>query len=322
MRRVVWPRMGRVQRILSLGGFQGLRRIFSLGYEGRGFEPGLGRKPFIVPLAPLRSSRRIFSAPGRIVPGVSAMAFSIALAGCGAYRPVVTPVKPDRACFPTAELCDGYHHHRDQHNARCSVPGLANVFDGSGDALLAQASLGNGPISASLDPTGSIAVTANSDGTLTSYNPSTKLRTNTVQSSTLSTTQSVYPFNMIVTTTNLFVTLPLAATPGAAVMSNSSGVYQYAQQLNLAASPVTFAGNANAQRIYAISQDNGSNSVKFGACDNPSAVTTPGQVASIEISTVTISRTLPVGICPVYGISSTDNNRTYILNRGSGPSPS
>ena len=47
-------------------------------------------------------------------------------------------------------------------------------------------------------------------------------------------------------------------------------------------------------------------------------VTTPGQVQSIEISTVTISRTLPVGICPVYGIGSTDNNRVFILNRGSG----
>ncbi len=43
-----------------------------------------------------------------------------------------------------------------------------------------------------------------------------------------------------------------------------------------------------------------------------------GQVQSIEISTVTISRTLPVGVCPVYGIASSDNNRVYILNRGSG----
>jgi YVTN family beta-propeller protein len=41
-------------------------------------------------------------------------------------------------------------------------------------------------------------------------------------------------------------------------------------------------------------------------------------VQSIELSTVTISRTLPVGICPVYGIGSTDNNRVFILNRGSG----
>jgi YVTN family beta-propeller protein len=70
--------------------------------------------------------------------------------------------------------------------------------------------------------------------------------------------------------------------------------------------------------VYSITQDNGTNKVAFGDCETPSAVTTPGQVQSIEISTVTISRTLPVGICPVYGVGSTDNNRVFILNRGSG----
>ena len=67
-----------------------------------------------------------------------------------------------------------------------------------------------------------------------------------------------------------------------------------------------------------MTQDNGSGTVAFGDCETPSAVTTPGQVQSIEIATVTISNTLPVGICPVYGIASSDNNRVFILNRGSG----
>src|SRR6202007_518844 len=71
-------------------------------------------------------------------------------------------------------------------------------------------------------------------------------------------------------------------------------------------------------RVYSITQDNGSNTVAFGACETPAQVTTPGQVQSIEISNVTISSNLPVCICPVYGISSTDNNRVFILNRGSG----
>ena len=78
------------------------------------------------------------------------------------------------------------------------------------------------------------------------------------------------------------------------------------------------AGNASAARVYSITQDNGTNKVAFGDCENPAQVTTPGQVQSIEISTVTISNTLPVGICPVYGIASSDNYRTFILNRGSG----
>ena len=56
----------------------------------------------------------------------------------------------------------------------------------------------------------------------------------------------------------------------------------------------------------------------FGNCENPTQVSTPGQVKAIELPTLTESATLPVGICPVYGIASTDNNRTFILNRGSG----
>ena len=96
--RVVWPRVRGVQRILSLGGFQGLRRIFSLGYEGRGFNLGLGRKPLKVPCG----AAQVFRAAdvgsdcsrGRTALGVSALALGIALAGCGAYRPVVTPVTP------------------------------------------------------------------------------------------------------------------------------------------------------------------------------------------------------------------------------------
>ena len=104
----------------------------------------------------------------------------------------------------------------------------------------------------------------------------------------------------------------------AVLTNNSSGVYQLTQQLPVPASPINLAGNSSASRVYSITQDNGANQVAFGDCETPSAVTTPGQVQSIEISTVTISRTLPVGICPVYGIGSSDNSRVFILNRGSG----
>ena len=201
------------------------------------------------------------------------------------------------------------------------TPGLANVFDGPGDTLLTQATLGNGPVAATLSSSGSPAATANTDGTVSSYDPSATLRSNLVQTSTLigAQSQSAQPYNLISTTQDLLVALPQAQTPEAAVLqNNTSGVYQLVQELPLAASPVNFAGTANAQRIYAISQDNGSNKVAFGNCENPSQVTTPGQVASIETSTLTISRILPVGICPVYGVSTTDNLRTFILNRGSG----
>jgi YVTN family beta-propeller protein len=245
----------------------------------------------------------------RIVTGCS-LGFALILAGCGdTPRPVVTPVAvtgpaPQPQSYAVVTTTAGPN-----------APGLANVFDAAGDTLLTQASLGTNPLALTLSSTAGAAITSNSDGTVNSFTPSTTLQTKNIQSSTL--LQPAQPINLLVTATNLFITEPNA--PAVAVLTNnSSGVYQLTQQLPVPASPITVAGNSNAARVYSITQDNGGNTVAFGDCETPAKVLTPGQVQSIEISTVTISRTLPVGICPVYGISSTDNNRTFILNRGSG----
>ena len=241
--------------------------------------------------------------------GVALGAVSL-IAGCGETpRPVVTPVAvtgpaPQPQSYAVVTTTAGL-----------TAAGLANVFDASGDTLLTQASLGVNPLALTLSSTAGSAITANSDGTVNSFTPSTTLQTKNIQSSTL--LQPAQPINLLSTATQLFITEP--NVPAVAVLTNnSSGVYQLTQQLPVPASPINLAGNSNAARVYSITQDNGAGQVAFGDCELPSQVTTPGQVQSIEISTVTISRTLPVGICPVYGISSTDNNRTFILNRGSG----
>jgi YVTN family beta-propeller protein len=245
----------------------------------------------------------------RIVTGCS-LGFALLLAGCGETpRPVVTPVTvtgpaPQPQSYAVVTTTAGPNS-----------PGLANVFDAPGDTLLTQASLGVNPLAVTLSSTAGVAITSNSDGTVNSYTPSTTLQTKNIQSSTL--LQPAQPINLLVTATNLFITEP--NVPAVAVLTNnSSGVYQLTQQLPVPASPINVAGNSNAARVYSMTQDNGSNTVAFGDCETPSKVTTTGQVQAIELSTVTISRTLPVGICPVYGISSSDNNRTFILNRGSG----
>jgi YVTN family beta-propeller protein len=235
---------------------------------------------------------------------------AVLLAGCGETpRPVVTPVPvtgpaPQPQSYAVVTTTSG-----------TGTPGLANVFDAPGDTLLTQALLGNGPLALTLSSTAGSATTANTDGTVNTFTPSTTLETKNIQSSTL--LQPAQPVNLLSTATNLFITEP--NVPAVAVLTNnSSGVYQLTQQLPVPASPINLAGNSGAARVYSITQDNGSNLVAFGDCETPSQVTTPGQVQSIETSTVTISRTLPVGICPVYGIASTDNNRVFILNRGSG----
>lgn len=257
-------------------------------------------------IAWLQSRSRLGVVLQRIALGI---ALAAVLAGCGeTYRPVVTPV----AVTGPAPQPQSYTVVITAANSQS--PGLANVFDGSGDTLLTQATLGNGPLAMSLSTSGTSATTTNTDGTVNTFTPSTTLETKLIQSSTL--LQPAEPKNLLYTATNLFITEP--NVPAVAVLNNSSGVYRLTQELPVAASPINLAGNSSAARVYAISQDNGSNTVKFGDCETPTAVTTPGQVAAIEISSATISRTLPVGICPVYGIGSSDNNRIFILNRGSG----
>ena len=241
---------------------------------------------------------------------VFSIGVAVLMAGCGeTYRPVVTPVAvtgpaPQPQSYTVVITSAG-----------ASNPGLANVFDGAGDTLLTQAALGINPLAQTLSSTAGSATTTNTDGTVTSFTPSTTLETKNIQSSTL--LQPASPINMLSTASSLFITEP--NVPAVAVLANnSSGVYHLTQQLAVPASPITVVGNSNAARVYSITQDNGSKSVAFGDCETPSQVTTAGQVQSIEISTVTISAALPVGICPVYGVGSNDNNRVFILNRGSG----
>jgi YVTN family beta-propeller protein len=287
-------------------GFRGFQRIVSLDRRSRIFRSELLQSPGL---------RGDVTAGGNrppLIPGLAPAMLGIAalLAGCGETpRPVVTPVAvtgpaPQPQSYAVVTTTSGL-----------GTAGLANVFDAAGDTLLTQALLGNGPLALTLSSTAGSATTANTDGTVNTFTPSTTLQTKNIQSSTL--LQPAQPVNLLSTATNLYITEP--DIPAVAVLSNnSSGIFQLTQQLPVPASPINLAGNSNASRVYSITQDNGSNQVAFGDCETPAQVTTPGQVQSIETSTVTISRTLPVGICPVYGIGSTDNNRVFILNRGSG----
>jgi DNA-binding beta-propeller fold protein YncE len=47
-------------------------------------------------------------------------------------------------------------------------------------------------------------------------------------------------------------------------------------------------------------------------------VTVNGEADGIEVASDSISSRIPLGVCPVYGITSADARRAFILNRGSG----
>jgi YVTN family beta-propeller protein len=192
-------------------------------------------------------------------------------------------------------------------------PGVATILDFSGDSIMAQAEVGNGPLAFALDATGSTAYSENCDGTINSVPISQSLQSNQVGTSTLLT--GAAPINSLVVTGAQYVVEQ--GRDAVAAMSGSPPALK--QEVSVAPSLINITGATGAQRVYAISQGNlGTPGFAWGTCANPSAVTVTGEADAIEAATDTISARLPLGVCPVYGIASADGNRVFVLNRGSG----
>lgn len=267
---------------------------------------------------------RVVSAFGQKGPwlSVGSLLVIFSLLGCGdIYRPVVTnlpPVQPapqpakyaivttcgnntDTAATTISQVC-----------ANSTVPGLASMIDFSGDSLLVQVNLGNGPRWASLNSNGSLAYIANADGTVNSFTIETTTESNNVNTSTLlpDISPSTEPPNAVLSTSAyLYVSEP--GRNAIAVLSEVSGIAPtLVLDLPIAQNPVNLVGIPTAQRIYAISQ--GANAAGCPASGSN------GTATAIETTTNTISAVLPLGVCPIYGVMSADSRRTYILNQGSG----
>ncbi|MGC9291096.1 MAG: YncE family protein [Acidobacteriaceae bacterium] len=263
---------------------------------------------------------------------LAGMALVLASAlGCGdVYRPIVTNVPPVQPAPQPAKYamvisCDTGANPTVPTTApniyqvcnNASTTGLGSLVDFSGDSLMVRINLGNGPRWIGLSGRGSTGYTANADGTINSFSISTSLETNQVNTSTL--LANAGPTTLLSTSNYLYVVEPgnsPSATPSVAVMSGStpSIVLEIPitdpQNLTANQHPVNMAGNYNAQRVYAIAQ--GPNGA---SCPN---TTGNGSITAIETATNTISAVLPAGVCPIYGIMSPDNRRTFVLNQGSG----
>jgi YVTN family beta-propeller protein len=284
----------------------------------------------------------VLSRAGASAPWLAAVGLLGLLSGCGAQsRPVVTPVNPTG---PAAQVSNSNFVALSTNSP--SSNGLATLVDGTGDTLLAQATLGNGPFSFALNSLGSSGYNLNSNGstsvTLTAYPTSVPaatagsfgLQTRNVSNATL--TQGANPVAIFVGSADIYLLEPYAVlSPTAAGSANAALAILTAQgppstgnstptapalqqEIALAPNPVQFAGTPTATRIYAISQSaSGAAPLAMNACATPGTVSQAGEVAAIETPVNTISSRIPVGICPVYGIMSGDNNRAFILNRGS-----
>jgi hypothetical protein len=245
----------------------------------------------------------------RLVQASSALAAAALLAGCGTnYRPVVTPINsPGPAAQPSSYV------------AVVSAPspstaGIATIIDYSGDTVLAQAPIGPGPSTFTVDQSGTTGYTVNSDGTLSNFPVSANLQAKQVQYTTLSSgIQTGPPLPPV----NLFT--PSAGLWSADLISGTADLFTGFPQgfklaIPVANTPVMVVGTGQiGQRNYAISQGAISSGV---ACNLSPASGPAGTATAIETLSDTVSASIPLGKCPVFAVVSADGRRYFVLNRG------
>ena len=276
-------------------------------------------------------SHRFFA--GTAAAGLAASVVALSV-GCGnQYRPVITPINPTGpSASPTAYItvvsqpgfaplaagvtgpCNGTQY---------ATPAIYTLLDFAGDSVMAQANGGLGPITFSLDTSGSTVYTPDCDGSLTTATATTSsLQSKNVLTSTL--LPGAEPTNTLLANGELYVTEvglhgpDCLTTNCVAQMTGLPPALK--QEIPVAPSLINLAGFSVAERMYAISQGNtrGGAQPAWGDCANPSAVTATGEADAIETTTNTISARLPLGVCPVYGFMTQDQQRTFVMNRGSG----
>jgi YVTN family beta-propeller protein len=239
-----------------------------------------------------------------VVSAALALIIAALVDGCGAgYRPVVTPINPSGPAPQPNSLVAVVS------SPAAGSPGVATIIDYSGDTIMAQSPIGVGPLSFTIDQTGSTGYTYNSDGTVTNFPVSTNLQQKNITITTLPS--SSVPVNMFSPSAGLWMTDLNGDLVN--VLTGSPETFKLA--IPVAPTPVMVVGpGLIGQRNYVITQG----AVADGVACNNSPTTGPlGEADGIEVSNNTISSRIPLGKCPVYALESPDTKRLFVLNRGS-----
>jgi YVTN family beta-propeller protein len=232
-----------------------------------------------------------------------ALVIAVTVAGCGAgYRPVVTPINPSGPAPQPASLAAVVS------SPSPTSPGIATIINYSGDTIMATAPIGVGPITFTLDETGSTGYTVNSDGTITNFPASNNLQQKNVTFSTLPST--AIPVNLFSPSSGLW----MADLDGNVIDVLTGAPEAFKLAIPVAPTPIGVVGpGVVSQRNYAITQG----TVATGVDCNNSPTTGPvGEADGIEIADFTVSSRIPLGKCPVFALQSPDARRLFVLNRG------
>lgn len=264
-----------------------------------------------LPVRTAVSRRAVMSQSFRILTIFAAAGAVLGLASCGSnLRPTVIPVlgsgpaaQPGSYAFVVSTPTP-------------SSEGIGTVIDYSGDTVMATANVGPGPSTFALNAA-TEAYTVNNDGTLSNIPVNTQLQTKNVYFSTLGSFPTTGTFAGQSPIVSLF-----AGAVGLFALDDNVDQLDYLSGSPAAAfklvipvahTPVYMTGAASASRYYSVSQQ-----IDYGvACNqNPAGVTATGVAQGIETTTFTVSSTIPVGVCPVYAVSTPDTKRVYVINRG------
>jgi YVTN family beta-propeller protein len=245
----------------------------------------------------------------RLVQASAALAAAVLVAACGnSYRPTVTTVT---SSGPSAQP--------GSYVAVVSAPssktaGIATIIDYSGDTVMAEASIGPGPTTLTLDSFGSAGYTINSDGTMSSFPVSNNLQNNQVTYTTLPSTAK--PLNLFMSLGGLWA----ADLDGNVADAFAGSPETFLRSIPLAPTPVFVVGAGGlSPRDFGISQGNsqGDNISSPVQCNVSPATAPLGEADGIEGYSYTVSSQIPLGKCPVYAIETGDAMRLFVLNRGS-----
>ena len=238
--------------------------------------------------------------------GAGAVALAAVIAGCGSeYRPVVTPIGPSGPPAQPGSLVAVVSY------TGANSPGVATIVNYSGDTIAAQAPIGVGPLAFTVDQGGSTGYTINSDGTLTNFPVSSSLQAKNVNYTTLPANSQ--PQNIFSPSSGLWV----PDVSGNQVDVFNGAPISFRLAIPVAPTPVSIGGPEKIlQRYFAIS-DNFSDPTGVACNVNPHALTQNGEVDALETGTYSVSARIATGVCPVFGVTTPDTRRLFVLNRGS-----
>ena len=251
------------------------------------------------------ATRRVQSFLQRSGHAVASLGVIAALAGCGAnYRPVVTAINPVGPAGQPTKYAIAVS------SPNSTSLGLVTTVDFSGDTVLSTPQILSNPSYFVLNPSGLAGYTINKQGSLDTFNlanPSVLITSQVVQTTLPadSLPVSMTPLTPASGIASIFI--PQQATSSiAALNSGTAALYDDISVGNGGSNPVYVVGTNGTPRVYAISQNApGSN----------------GQIDALESTStlqLSISKTISVGVAPIYGVMTADDRRAFIMNQGSG----